>query len=63
MDRVELSSKPIEHGQQKLNLSRADQVVDSWPDWKRNMADQILRPSPQPRVRNQPDRSSCGTSQ
>lgn len=46
MDNMTNKSREARTPPAPLNLSRANQIVDNWPEWKRSMADKILRPSP-----------------
>ncbi len=48
-----------------LNLKRAHKIVASWPKWKRELADQILRPSYPPKeTKNDNDNEdSSGSSE
>ena len=52
-EKIDQSSSSQREARPPLNLSGAHEIVGNWPAWKKDMADQILRPSPPPSEQSQ----------
>jgi hypothetical protein len=48
MESAKKSTKQVEPAHAQDKPPRHDRVFSAWPAWKQRMADQILKPSPQP---------------